>query len=365
MKIHIYLKTVVMATAQTEVIKKLAEYIRTNPECKVTFMVGAGISTSCGIPDFRSPKTGLYHNLSKFKLPYAEAVFDIDYFRKNPKPFYALAKELYPENFQPSAFHYLMRLFQTHGRLKRIYTQNIDTLERAAGITDEFIVEAHGSFAKNHCITCNKEYPTDIFKRKLLEGEGPARCSDCKGLVKPNIVFFGEGLPNKFFSTWDEDLEELEDYNNNVIIVAGTSLVVYPFASLPSEVPENVTRVLMNMEVVGDFVNPRKEDLIIQGFSDDIATHLARELGWYDELLKLTKHKTSKAKEIRESEKDTAIPLDGIVSDTKTTTTESEKVPRKEIEVTVKEDEEHLSVLTERLETLTLKKNNTAHDEKK
>ena len=90
-----------------EQVKVVAEHLKKYPSSKVIFLVGAGISTSSGIPDFRSPKTGLYHNLSKLKLPYAEAVFDIEYYQENPQPFYLLADELYPGNFKPSKFHYL------------------------------------------------------------------------------------------------------------------------------------------------------------------------------------------------------------------------------------------------------------------
>lgn len=267
-------------------IKAISQYLSDKPNAKVIFMVGAGISTSCGIPDFRSPKTGLYHNLSKLNLPYAEAVFDIDFFEKNPKPFYSLAKELYPGNFKPSKFHYLMKLFQDKEKLKRVYTQNIDTLEREAGIREEFIIEAHGSFARNHCIKCGKEYSTETFKKKLLDGKEYAKCFDCNGLIKPKIVFFGEGLPVEFFDTWDSDLEEM---NEHLVIVAGTSLTVFPFASLPSEVPPEILRALLNLDVVGDFEsNPRETDIIFKGESDLAAEELARELGWLRELRQLT-----------------------------------------------------------------------------
>lgn len=249
-------------------------------------MVGAGISTSCGIPDFRSPKTGLYHNLSRLKLPYAEAVFDVEYFAKNPKPFYTLAKELYPGNFKPSPFHHLIKLFETKQRLQRVYTQNIDTLEREAEVSDKYIIEAHGSFASNHCIGCNEEYPAEVFKEKMLSDGEYARCTKCKSLIKPKIVFFGEGLPEAFFDTWDEDSSIDEDI---VCIVCGTSLTVYPFASLPSEAPRSWMRALFNLEVVGDFKkNPHKTDLIFKGSADEAAILLAKELNWLEDLEKLS-----------------------------------------------------------------------------
>ncbi|SCV99978.1 LAFE_0B06722g1_1 [Lachancea fermentati] len=269
----------------SESIKRISQHLLKKPNGKVIFLVGAGISTSCGIPDFRTPGTGLYDNLAKLNLPFAEAVFDIDYFSENPKPFYTLAKELYPGNFEPSKFHYLLRLFQDKDRLQRVYTQNIDTLERSAGIKDEYIIEAHGSFAKNHCIECKKEYPLKVFKDKMLEGKEYARCK-CKGLIKPNIVFFGENLPPKFFNSWEDDLDDMNE--DHLVVVAGTSLAVYPFASLPIEVPSSVRRALINLEVVGDFkINPRKSDVVLECAIDEAAEQLARELGWNEELEKL------------------------------------------------------------------------------
>ncbi|AAS54472.1 AGL018Cp [Eremothecium gossypii ATCC 10895] len=289
-------------------INKVAKYIKNHPKAKVVFLVGAGISTSCGIPDFRSPNTGLYHNLSKFKLPYAEAVFAIDYFQRDPKPFYTLAREMYPGKYIPSRFHYLMKLFESKGYLKAVYTQNIDTLEREAGIAADYIIEAHGSFATNHCIDCDKTFPTETFKAMLESGEY-ARCEDCEGLIKPRIVFFGEDLPSVFYTSWDKLLSEMqagkEDY---LVIVAGTSLVVYPFASLPSETPRKVHRVLMNMEVVGDFKTPRKTDIIIHGETDHIAEELARALGWYDELVDISSGRSSS--ETTVVEKDTENQTD-------------------------------------------------------
>src|SRR6266496_3375033 len=101
---------------------------------------GAGVSTSAGIPDFRSPDTGLYANLARLNLPFAEAVFDISYFRNNPLPFYTLAQELYPGKYRPTITHSFIRLLQDKGHLLKLFTQNIDCLEREAGVHDEYIV---------------------------------------------------------------------------------------------------------------------------------------------------------------------------------------------------------------------------------
>lgn len=93
-------------------------------------MVGAGISTPSGIPDFRSPRSGLYSNLQQYDLPYPEAIFELAFFSHNPKPFFTLAKELYLRNYRPNIIHYFLRLLHDKGLLLRLYTQNIDGLER-------------------------------------------------------------------------------------------------------------------------------------------------------------------------------------------------------------------------------------------
>ncbi|ODV88024.1 hypothetical protein CANARDRAFT_193565 [[Candida] arabinofermentans NRRL YB-2248] len=259
-------------------LEKIASILKKDGS-NITFFVGAGISTNCGIPDFRSPKTGLYANLARLNLPYPEAVFDIEYFRKDPKPFYMLADELFPGKFVPSKFHYFIRLCQEKKKLKRCYTQNIDTLERIAGVNDEFMVEAHGSFAASHCIDCKEEMATDVLKEQMKKGI--PTCAKCKGYVKPDIVFFGEALPTKFFDLWDKD----SGSKMALAFVAGTSLGVYPFASLPSEVSKNSTRVLVNKERCGDFkAKPRKQDIIILEDCDSIAHKIVKLLGWEKEL---------------------------------------------------------------------------------
>jgi NAD+-dependent protein deacetylase SIR2 len=131
-------------------------YIKNKDPKKIVFCVGAGISTNSGIPDFRTPGTGLYSNLAALKLPYPEAVFSLQYFRQDPQPFYTLAETLYPGEFKPTLTHTFIRLMQDKGRLLKCFTQNIDTLERMAGVKPELIVEAHGSFATSSCIDCGE-----------------------------------------------------------------------------------------------------------------------------------------------------------------------------------------------------------------
>ncbi|THH11147.1 hypothetical protein EW145_g847 [Phellinidium pouzarii] len=242
---------------------------------------GAGISTSAGIPDFRSPDTGLYANLARLKLPYPEAVFDISFFKRNPRPFYVLAHELAPGKFRPTPTHSFIRLLAEKNLLHTCFTQNIDTLERAAGVPSDKIIEAHGSFADQHCIKCRAPYPHDKIKAKIEEQEIPV-CEKpgCGGYVKPDIVFFGEDLPPAF-SAGVRHLRKAD-----LLIVMGTSLTVYPFASLTGLVPKECPRLLLNLEDVGDW-GSRTSDVTCLMPCDRAVRELCKLLGWEDDLERL------------------------------------------------------------------------------
>jgi len=216
--------------------------------------------------------------LAKLDLPYPEAVFDISFFRDNPLPFYTLAHELYPGKYRPTISHSFVRLLSDKGLLLKLFTQNIDCLEREAGVPDESIVEAHGSFARQRCIECKIPYPEHLMKEAITDCEVP-HCSNpqCNGLVKPDIVFFGEQLPDEFHK--NRGLPCCAD----LCIVLGTSLTVLPFASLPGSCSENVPRLLINSERVGD-LGCRADDVLLLGDCDDGVRKLASALGWEEEL---------------------------------------------------------------------------------
>ncbi|KAJ5476193.1 SIR2 family histone deacetylase [Penicillium sp. IBT 31633x] len=257
-------------------IEAVAKYINEHNVKKVVLMVGAGISTSAGIPDFRSPDTGIYANLAKLDLPEPEAVFDIGFFRQNPKPFYALAHELYPGRYRPTVVHSFIKLLHDKGMLLKHFTQNIDCLERQAGVPGDKIVEAHGSFASQRCIECKETFPDGEMRQMVSKADVP-HCQKCNGLVKPDIVFFGEALPSGFF-----DNRHLLD-DADLCIVMGTSLCVQPFASLPAMVPDGVPRVLINLERVGG-LGSRKDDVLMIGDCDAGVRQFAKALGWEEEL---------------------------------------------------------------------------------
>ncbi|OAR01360.1 hypothetical protein LLEC1_06318 [Akanthomyces lecanii] len=268
-------------TLSARSLSAIADYIKNDGVKRIVVMTGAGISTAAGIPDFRSPKTGLYSNLARLNLPHAEAVFEISYFKENPEPFYVLAKELYPGKFHPTVSHVFLSLLAEKGLLHMLFTQNIDCLERAAGVPSEKIIEAHGSFATQRCVECKKEFPDDEMKTHVHNGQVP-RCIDmsCNGLVKPDIVFFGEALPRAFSE--QSHTAAMAD----LALIIGTSLQVYPFAGLPQMVRDSIPRVLFNMERVGQ-IGTRPDDVLSLGSCDDGIRQLAAELGWADELEKM------------------------------------------------------------------------------
>lgn len=240
----------------------------------VIVMSGAGISVSAGIPDFRSPGTGLYSNLEKYDLPYPEAIFEISYFQKNPEPFFTLAKELWPGNFSPTPTHRFIKALADQNRLLRNYTQNIDGLERLTGLKEELIVEAHGTFHTASCIkyNCRKKYDIDMVKRHIDKSRIP-RCKNCRGLIKPDIVFFGESLPVRFHEQSEIDFPKCD-----LLIIMGTSLQVYPFAGLVNTVGSDVPRILINMEPAGNFssqLSSNSRDIFLQGSTDSITSTLS------------------------------------------------------------------------------------------
>ncbi|XP_069760447.1 NAD-dependent protein deacetylase sirtuin-3, mitochondrial [Narcine bancroftii] len=275
-------------------VQSLQDVVRLilNGQCDhIVVMAGAGISTASGIPDFRSADSGLYDNLQQYDVPYPEAIFDINYFAHNPRPFFALAKQLYPGHCRPNYTHYFIRLLHQKGLLLRIYTQNIDGLERKAGIPAEKLVEAHGTFATATCMVCHGTFTWDQLQGDVMEGRIPY-CSSCSGVIKPDIVFFGEQLPWTFHqSLIDFPLADL-------LIILGTSLTVEPFASLSEMVRNSVPRILINQKLVGSLnQNPlRTSDVVELGDVLKGVQRFSDMLGWYKETNELLTREHSKLK---------------------------------------------------------------------
>ncbi len=181
-------------------------------------LTGAGISTPSGIPDFRSP-TGLYSK-------YPEDIFDIEYFQRDPEGFYRFCKEvLLPmTDVKPNLAHIMLAKLEQKGILKATITQNIDGLHQKA--KSKNVIELHGSVYEYYCTKCSKKFDLSSIK-KMLESSKVPFCS-CSGLIRPKIVFFGEPLDEKALHSAQEYAARCD-----LMIVLGSSLVVYPAAQLP------------------------------------------------------------------------------------------------------------------------------------
>eukprot|EP00833_Pecoramyces_ruminatium_P005945 jgi/Orpsp1_1/1179977/evm.model.c7180000071668.1 len=194
----------------------------------IIVLTGAGVSVSCGIPDFRS-ENGVYSRLDEFDLEEPQQMFDLEYFKICPQTFYSFAHELYPSNYEPSPSHKFIKLLEDKGKLLRNYTQNIDTLEQKAGITR--MVQCHGSFATASCIRCGYKVPGNYIEEAIFKKEVPI-CPVCPkdlddAILKPNIIFFGEKLPDEFGKNFQKDREKCD-----LLIVMGSSLKVSPVADI-------------------------------------------------------------------------------------------------------------------------------------
>ncbi|GAA99287.1 uncharacterized protein L969DRAFT_48203 [Mixia osmundae IAM 14324] len=254
----------------------------------IIILSGAGVSTSCGIPDFRS-SDGIYAKLrdeGAYELDEPQQMFDLQFFRHNPQVFYSFAHSLYPSNFLPSRTHSFIRLLEKHGKLLRNYTQNIDTLEQRAGI--KRVLNCHGSFATASCMRCRRAFPgeaikEDVFAKRVPlcpyctaddeahteEPSPPAKKRKTDGqalnwradaheeddeeeehnpwLSKPilrfDICLFGEPLPDEFDLCLAKDREKID-----LLIVIGSSLSVAPVSELTAHIPHSVPQILINRD---------------------------------------------------------------------------------------------------------------------
>ena len=282
----------------------------------IMVITGAGISTSLGIPDFRSSQ-GFYSMIQHLGLSDPQEVFDLDLFLNDPNIFYSIAHMILPPNQIYSPLHSFIKLLQDKNKLLRNYTQNIDNLESYAGIHKENLIQCHGSFATASCITCgykvdgeiifpeikNKEIPycpkCNEVKQSILkkgkrtkskskskkknknknkpyddddeeEEEGETYFHESFGVMKPDITFFGEQLPENFKIAINQDINKVD-----LVLVIGTSLKVAPVADIVGKIPEHIPQILLNK----DPINHCQFDVSLLGYCDDVASYIANELG--------------------------------------------------------------------------------------
>lgn len=209
-----------MATSFTSTgVERLAELIRASRS--TVALTGAGISVPSGIPDFRTPGEGIWEDVDPFE------VASIDAFRRDPQRFW----EFYRPRFSmlggvhPNPAHEALATLEGEGLLDAVITQNIDRLHRAAGTRE--LVEVHGSIATSSCVTCGRTYDLDEVDA-LFDSRAVAVCDVCPGLVKPDVILFGELLPAAAI----ERARELAS-GADLMLCIGTSLEVFPAAGLP------------------------------------------------------------------------------------------------------------------------------------
>lgn len=184
-------------------------------------LTGAGISTESGIPDYRSPGTGLWERMDP-------SVVSLDGFFRDPTRYYSFALELYPVRraAKPNPAHYLLAELEAKGLLKGVITQNVDGLHQDAG--SDKVYELHGTYRQVSCLDCSSSSNMDDAMERVQSGENPPLCKQCGGVLKPKAVFFGEMLPQV---PWHKSLNLTQQ--SDLFIVVGSSLQVSPANILP------------------------------------------------------------------------------------------------------------------------------------
>jgi NAD-dependent SIR2 family protein deacetylase len=225
----------------------------------ILIFTGAGISTSCGIPDFRSDD-GLYsYAKEKYMVPYPEALFDIDYFENDPRPFFSLSRDLLSTEITPSTTHKMIKKLEDLGKLKYVVTQNIDMLHEKSG--NKNVLACHGSYETGTCRSCKKVYTYNQFKESLAKGS-ICRCR-CGCIIKPDITFFGESLPKEFYSFMENPPTV------DLVIVMGTSLEVGPANQIPLIYKGKAPLIIVNRDrTIYDHFFDFKSDMDCDDFSN-------------------------------------------------------------------------------------------------
>ena len=242
-----------------EVKKAAKEFLETLKSAENSYVLtGAGVSTPSGIPDFRG-KNGLYKAIPV-------DIFDIDKFFEDPERYYKFHKERFLsfKSAKPNIVHETIARLEEKGLINAVITQNIDGLHQRAGSKN--VIELHGSMDNYVCTKCGRVYGSEYVEKVLMEKEIVPKCEKCGGILKPNIVFFGEALPEMALTKAYAIAEEAD-----VSIAVGTSLVVYPAALLPKVTVEHGGKlVIINMGETGlDNIAYKKYNFELTEFFDE------------------------------------------------------------------------------------------------
>ncbi len=243
-------------------MNNLVELLEESNYC-VAF-TGAGISTLSGICDFRGPN-GIYRR----KEIDADKIFSLDYFLRHPEYFYTASRDfIYNiDEKQPSIVHNELARLESLGYVKTVITQNIDLLHQKAG--SKHVIELHGSPEIHTCMNCRKEYGFSTIRKIVMDGKVP-HCDACNGLIKPNIVFFGEMLDSRSIGHAVNEAAKAD-----LMLVLGSSLVVNPAASIPVYTLDNSG----NLVIVNDMSTPLDGNACLR-FSnlEEVFKHLSENL---------------------------------------------------------------------------------------
>lgn len=229
---------------------------------KIVFFGGAGVSTGSGIPDFRGTG-GLYTAAHTYDAP-PEEMLSGSYLKKYPQKFYEYYKNemLYPDA-KPNAAHFALAKLEDMEKLTAVITQNIDGLHQMAG--SQNVIELHGSVLRNYCVSCGEIYPLSF----ITASEDVPHCEKCGGIVRPDVVLYGEGLDNGAFTAAARAIAEAD-----LLIVGGTSLTVYPAAGLLRYFRGNRFVILNKSETPYD----EYADLIIREPIADVLGEAVKEM---------------------------------------------------------------------------------------
>lgn len=231
-------------------IERLKEIVENSSN--IVFFGGAGVSTESGIPDFRSVD-GLYNQ--KYDYP-PETILSHTFYRQKPEEFFRFYKDkMLCLGVKPNEAHLKLAQWEKEGKLKAVITQNIDGLHQAAG--SQRVLELHGSVLRNYCESCGKFFDAEY----MLKASGVPKCDACGGSIKPDVVLYEEGLDNQVLSDAISYIS-----NADVLIVGGTSLVVYPAAGLIDYYKGNKLVLINRTPTARDSV----ADLVVQGSIGEI-----------------------------------------------------------------------------------------------
>ena len=301
------------------------------PQSRVCLLTGAGVSTSSGIPDFRSPG-GMYDSLrpdlltasTKFKrLMKTDPTYVVSWevFSKTSLPYLEVRRPFIlginddPPKWKPTASHFFARLLHDKGKLIRVFSQNIDGLDYNCGVPSDKVLSAHGSLGTFECESCKAQMQKGTFVRKLKSqikdiyntssGEAPSEstpiiCESCnKPLVKPATVLYGRQLPPAFYTMSEQDMP-----TTDVLLVLGTSLTVHPAAGLPEMMTKGALRVVINREATSGSsdINFRSnpDDVALVGGCDDVVLDLIEELGWLEDFAAFADEMADESKNLLE-----------------------------------------------------------------